>query len=109
VDTVYVFLYWSMALVTTTNESPSELHKQKLTVRDNTWERRSQIYFDSGNGVPMNAIDRSFVTLFVNTPRLRPNSQFAKSNLFVLYCLQFGASSSNSMADSRGGAGVRPP
>ena len=57
----------------------------------------------------MNAIDRSFVTLFVNTPRLRPNSQFAKSNLFVLYCLQFGASSSNSMADSRGGAGVRPP
>ena len=39
----------------------------------NAWERRSQSYFHSGNGVPRNSIARySFVTLFVNTPRLTP-------------------------------------
>jgi len=55
----------------------------------NAWERRSQSYFYTGYGVPRKEGNSPLVIryTFVNTPRLRPNTQFAMLSIISINCL----------------------
>ena len=63
--------------------------KSGIVSSGNAWERRSQSYFDTGYGVPGKERNSPLVIRYtsVNTPRLRPNTQFAMLSVISVNCL----------------------